>query len=103
VLTGCSLATVRGPDASRPSGEAPRCTRTARQPVAMDGFLALMSGLSGVGLIGDGGQKNSDGEIAGGVALEAVTVGLIASAIVGFRRADECQQAWDVYANGGQR
>lgn len=89
-LSGCSLATVRGPsDADAP----PRCTKRARFPIGVDAFAGALSGvLVPVAVV----ENGNEGAVAG-VALGAAAVAFIASAIVGYRRSDECRQAWDAF------
>lgn len=102
-LCGCSLLTVRAPREDA-TAEAPRCTKRARGPIAADLSLAVVSGLLAIASAGEhdqNGTMTSEGA-AGAVVATGAMIGFAYSAIVGYRRADDCQQAWDAHEAQGQ-
>lgn len=97
-MSGCSLLVVKGPT----KGEAPpRCSKSARGPVVVDVLLAVV-GIAGVSAGASGDTGGEDEPTTGERAATAVFGGAIlatavTSAIVGYKRADECRQEWDAF------
>lgn len=89
LVSGCSIATVRAPHGTVTTA-APACTRNARLPITADSMLGLLSGM----LIF---ATEPDREPVATISVAAVTALFVTSAIIGFRRSDDCKQAWDSY------
>lgn len=100
-LTGCSLMMVRGPRDDAPVSEVPRCTTHARIPIGLDITWALV--LMAAGLAGassndpNQAQSDKDAQAAAGIAVAGVGALFATSAVIGFRRADSCADAWNAY------
>jgi len=94
LVSGCSLATVRGPAGETP----PRCTRNARPPIVVDAMIGVTGILlAPLGFIEDHGMEPTGADMALGATVGAIGVVAAVSAIAGYRRSDACQQAWDAY------
>lgn len=81
------------PDADRPHDKAPVCD-TGKGPVALDGTMAGVMGITTLGLLG----SSSSG--AQGAAIVPAIIGAIylASAVHGNGVANECRRAMDEFA-----
>lgn len=98
VVSGCSLATVTPVSSSwtPDSGRAPVCDADPRHPVVIDALLAGLAGIAAIGGFASINDAEGDGQlgfVALGIGAATVTVGFVASAIVGRRRGIQCRAA----------